>query len=731
MRSQSAARVQRLGDYELVRKLATGGMAEVYEARRLGPHGFAKRFAVKRILPQLATDPRLVEMFCDEARIHAGLSHPNLVQVVDFGEHEGELFMTLEYVDGMSCAELMMRIAARRRTVELEAALNVGREVLQGLAYAHAATDEQGRPYRLVHRDVAPSNILIGSSGEVKLGDFGIVRAALIESRTAPGEIKGKIGYVSPEQAMGLALDARSDLFSLAVVISEMLIGRALFPGQSEFEILTALHSGDVSALDIYGRHVPDDVRNMLRRALAKQPEDRFANAEEFLAEIEAAAQRHQLELGAHTFAEWLKDLGLIAVQSATRGFLPEPPAGRLTIADCPDGLRERSSDPPFADEITLSANELAGPDSERPHRTHPGVAPANDLDSVPPELAHAAVRARKLHPRRRSGKHELPRERSELDVAYRMRRLGGTIVGPLGLATMLELIATGRIGPDVELSRNSGPFVPVSSMVELARLAARAAYRFHEPLGLRASDRFLVDRLTLPAKLFALAHERRTGLLAARNGRQRKRLFFVDGACVSGASTDPDELIGARLVAAGILGREEVEGALEAGWRRGQRLGETLIEHRWLRPSELVRAMGEQRRARLLSLCRWTKGEIAFVDGAETGDDSAPGSGSSLALLSSVVLEAYAGEDLGQMLGPVWAAPLERVSGAEAIERALALPPPEEAALARAGRGHSLAELVGLERRFGLPDAGAIERAVFIGLSAGVLWSSAWRRST
>jgi eukaryotic-like serine/threonine-protein kinase len=708
MRSQSAARLQKLGEYELVRKLATGGMAEVYEARRVGPHGFTKRVAVKRILPQLASDPRLVEMFCDEARVHAGLSHPNLVQVVDFGEHDGELFMALEYVDGMSCADLMMRLAARQLQVELAPALHIGREVLQALAYAHAATDEQGRPFRLVHRDVAPSNILIDKSGEVKLGDFGIVRAALIESRTRPGEIKGKIGYVSPEQAMGQKLDARSDLFSLAVVIAEMLIGRALFPGQSELEILTSLHSGNVAALDIYGRHVPADVRAMLRRALASRAEARFATAELFLGEIEAAAERHQLELGAHVFAEWLKDLGLLAVRSATRGFLPERPSSRATLPETPDG---------FAEEIlTPAADELEAP------------PPVNHLDSVPPELAHAAVRPYERDPRRAPGRHALPSAQPE--VSYRMRRFGGTIVGPLRLALLLEMIASGRIGPGVELSRNGGPFVPVSSMVELARLAARPPYRFHEPLGFRASERFLVDRLTLPRKLFGLVHERRTGLLAARDGCEQKRLFFVDGACVSGASTDPEELIGSRLVAAGVLERAEIERALEIGWRGGQRLGETLIQQGRLRPSELVRAINEQRRARLLSLCRWKTGELVFVEGCEAGDDAVGSSRPPLAMLADVVLEAYFGEDFRDLLGVVRTAPLERGASADGVQRVLSLPPPEEAALARAGYGHSLAELVALERSHGLPDARAIERAVFIGLSSGVLWSSAWLRS-
>lgn len=714
MRFQRAARVQTLGDYQLVRKLATGGMAEVYEARRTGPHGFAKRFAVKRILPQLAGDPRLLEMFCDEARIHAGLSHPNLVQVVDFGEHQGELFMAMEYVDGFSCAELMMRVTARRLTVELGAALHIGREVLHALAHAHAACDDSGRALKLVHRDVAPSNILIGKNGEVKLGDFGIVRAALIESRTAPGELKGKIGYISPEQAMGQPLDARSDLFSLAVVIAEMLVGRPLFDGQNEFEILTNLHAGNLERLEIHGRHVPDDVRAMLRRALSKRPHERFESAEALAQEIARLAARHNVEIGTHAFVQWMQDLGLIEVRSSTHELgEPRPPA--ITHPDTPasrDG--DRPSDLPFADEITLSAEDA-------------GLV-VQPLDSVPPELEHAAVRPRRLRMHRSSGKHRI--EEPEPDVLYRLRRLRGTIVGPLSLCHLLEMVATGRIGPDVELSRNDGPFLPAVSMGELARLTARPAYRFHDPLGMHASERILLDRRELPRVLFEIVRAKRTGLLAARHGREQRRLYFVDGALVFGASTDPDELLGSRLIRAGVLGQAEAMSALEIGWRRGRRLGETLIEHGWLRPSELLSAMTEQRRARLSGLCRWQAGELVFVDGALCGDEAVASSGAPLALIASVVLDAYTDAEISNLLAVVRNSPLELAPGGDRVRHALGLSPREDAALALAGHGHSLAQLLGWEGSYGLPEARAIERAVFIGLSAGVLWASGWRHA-
>src|SRR5690606_7375855 len=232
----------RLGPYTLGERLGVGGMAEVYLAESEGPHGFAKRVALKRILPQLSRDARFVAMFCDEAKICAMLEHPNIVKVIDFGEANGELFMAMEYVDGVSVARLLRAVSARGERFPLGAVLYIAHEILRALAHAHEAVDERGRALNLVHRDVSPGNVLIGREGEVKLTDFGIVRSAFVDRRTYPGELKGKLGYMSPEQVMGEDLDPRSDLFTAAIIIAELSLVRPLFPGQNELEILTRTH---------------------------------------------------------------------------------------------------------------------------------------------------------------------------------------------------------------------------------------------------------------------------------------------------------------------------------------------------------------------------------------------------------------------------------------------------------------------------------------------------------
>jgi serine/threonine protein kinase len=299
-------------------RLGLGGMAEVFVATRPGPHGFNKKFAVKRILPELARDARFVAMFCDEARICAGLTHPNIVQVVDFGESEGEVFMALEFVDGVSLARLLRAVAGARRRFPVAVALYIAHEVLRGLDFAHSAHDEQGRSLGIVHRDVSPGNVLIGRAGDVKLGDFGILLSAFVDRRTYPGELKGKIGYMSPEQAMGSPVDARSDLFAVGIVLAEMLLARPLFSGKNEFEILSKIYEADLSAIDRYGHGIPSEVLEIARTALSRHAQDRFASAASFAIAIQSVIDRLGLSTGPAELVSWLAALGMLPSRSGT-----------------------------------------------------------------------------------------------------------------------------------------------------------------------------------------------------------------------------------------------------------------------------------------------------------------------------------------------------------------------------------------------------------------------------
>jgi serine/threonine-protein kinase len=293
-------------------------MAEVYVASRQGPHGFQKTVAVKRILPQLVQDPEFVAMFVDEARVAATLSHPNIVQVFDFGEQDGELYMAMEYVKGTNVARLIRRAAAQGEIIPLDVCMHIVLSVLRGLEYAHGARDESGELLRLVHRDVSPGNVLIDDSGAVKLTDFGIARAATFERRTAVGHMKGKLGYMSPEQVTGLDLDARSDLFTLGIVFAELVTLRPLFTARTELEVLTRIRDADLG--DLEGGSLPPDVHAVLRRALARNPDSRFPDAHTFAEAVESLARHRGFSLGAPRLSSWMARLERASM------VVPEPP---------------------------------------------------------------------------------------------------------------------------------------------------------------------------------------------------------------------------------------------------------------------------------------------------------------------------------------------------------------------------------------------------------------------
>jgi len=293
------------------RRLAAGGMAEVFVAKRMGPHGFEKRVALKRILPQFAIDADFVHMFIDEARLAARLSHANIVQVFDFGKHEGTFFIAMELIDGSNVNQLLRAVALRDDAVPLDVALHIASESAHALAYAHALRDDQGEPLRIVHRDVSPANLLLTRDGHVKLSDFGIARAASFEARTQTGQLRGKLGYMSPEQVLGKELDGRSDVFTLTTILTEMLVAEPLFGKGQDLDVLMRIRDVDLSVLDSTRRKVPSDLRALIDCGLARRPEDRPDSAT-FLRMLQEVMQRRAVTSAAARLARLLARLELV-----------------------------------------------------------------------------------------------------------------------------------------------------------------------------------------------------------------------------------------------------------------------------------------------------------------------------------------------------------------------------------------------------------------------------------
>jgi len=267
---------ENFGRYELGRRLAFGGMAEIFLAVLRRDQGFAKTVVLKRILSQFGADPEFVRMFIDEAVLAARLSHPNVVQVYDFGNVEGVYFIAMEFVDGVDLRRLLRGAAENRVPVPLADIASIGESVCRGLAYAHEAADDHGAPLGIVHRDVSPHNILISRSGETKVTDFGIAKASARASFTAAGAIRGKVAYMSPEQATGRPIDARADQFSLGAVLWECLSGHRLFQGDSDLQVLQAVARGEIAPIQSHRPEVPDALAVIVMRMLAVHPAERY-----------------------------------------------------------------------------------------------------------------------------------------------------------------------------------------------------------------------------------------------------------------------------------------------------------------------------------------------------------------------------------------------------------------------------------------------------------------------
>jgi serine/threonine protein kinase len=277
----------RIGRYSIVAPLGTGGMAEVLLARMTGPGGFDKPVVVKRILPHLAERDEHRAMFLDEARIVAGIDHPGVVTVFDFGESEQGLYLVMEYLHGQTLAALRRRCRERKQLLDALIAAYIVAEAADGLHAAHEYADADGVPQNVVHRDVSPQNLFLLYSGAVKVIDFGIAKATGRQTKTATNTMKGKYAYMAPEQCDGSGVDRRTDVFALGIVLFELLTGRRLFRRENELETVRAICLEPIPSPAQVMPGVPASLDAICARALARSPNDRYPTA---------AALRHDLQ---------------------------------------------------------------------------------------------------------------------------------------------------------------------------------------------------------------------------------------------------------------------------------------------------------------------------------------------------------------------------------------------------------------------------------------------------
>ncbi len=264
------------GKYQLLERINVGGMAEVFKAKAFGAEGFERVLAIKRILPNMAEDDEFINMFIDEARIAVQLNHANIVPIYELGKFDNQYYIAMEYVPGKDLRQVFDRFRKKKEVMPQSAAAYVTSKICEGLDYAHRKTDHAGRPLNLIHRDVSPQNILLSYEGSVKITDFGIVKAEDRASKTQAGVLKGKFGYMSPEQVRGLEIDHRSDIFAVGILLYEALTAKRLFIGESDFATLEKVRNAEVVPPSQHNPNVSEALERVVLKALARERDERY-----------------------------------------------------------------------------------------------------------------------------------------------------------------------------------------------------------------------------------------------------------------------------------------------------------------------------------------------------------------------------------------------------------------------------------------------------------------------
>ena len=303
-----SSRPMLFGKYCLLERISVGGMAEVFRAKPLNVPGTTERYlALKRILPHLAEDEEFLKMFIDEAKLCVHLRHPNIVHIYELGRFQSSSYILMEYIPGQDLLALQKRLRKRRLIMSVTQACYIAMELAKGLDYAHKATDDYGRPLGIIHRDISPQNVLINYSGGVKLIDFGVAKADIQSTKTQAGVLKGKFGYMSPEQIRGEgAIDHRSDIFAVGTVLWELLTNRRLFTGDNEFEVFQKVRDARVDPPSTKNPQVPPEVDRIVMRSLTQDPNNRYAQASDMARELGQFLTSIQPLYTQHMLADWM-----------------------------------------------------------------------------------------------------------------------------------------------------------------------------------------------------------------------------------------------------------------------------------------------------------------------------------------------------------------------------------------------------------------------------------------
>ncbi|WP_394826997.1 serine/threonine protein kinase [Pendulispora albinea] len=684
----------KFGRYLLEARIAVGGTAEVYLARPLPPEDEAgtkdagvvhvaateaPRLIIKRLLPHFLIDPEGRTMFEREAALHTAVHHENVVQVYGSGLSDtGEPYLAMEYVDGVDAYRLLRRFRNEGRALPNHVAVHIISKVLAALESVHSATDDQGTPLGIIHRDVTPSNLYLSKDGRVKLGDFGIARSTQRATmrNAASAMLKGKIAYLAPEQVAGEPFDYRADLFSVATVLTEMVIGKPLFPGGGQLAILLAIRDCRIDPLREAKERLPKVLFDSLICALSRDPKARFQSAAQFASSIKdldptpdvTAKQLGTYVTRAQTGSELAassdgggprssRTIGTPPPLPATRKRTPPPLPTPFNSDDAgahPRVIPEaRASEPDADGEPKIDSSQISdvlaslgegpvslaeAPSSGRVSESQLKTGAGDDLDehalhaslaghADPADHAGRVSHADPVGHADRTGDAHNANEATTAQYAplpSLVITVNGERHGPWAFARLVEAIATGELGARDQVSYMGRGLQHIEDVDDLVRfLPAKTTTTTNRMRGPGAPD-FHDDlhSTNMLDVLLRILETQDTGVLFAdgasfgKAASSRKELYFKNGKLLHVSSTNASELFGEYLVRRGALRREQLEVALNVLPRYGGRMGDTLIALGLVGPVEIFRAIREQGRDRVADIFRWQYGTVSFYRG-------------------------------------------------------------------------------------------------------------------
>ena len=661
------------GRYQLVERLAVGGMAELFVAAAPGEHGFQKKVVIKRLLPHLVDDETYNAMFIDEAKLTARLVHPKIAQTFELGKVDDALFIAMEYVDGIDVLALLREFAARRRRVDPQMAAWIAHEVLDALDYAHNQIGEDGSRLNIVHRDISPSNVLLSVRGDIKLVDFGIARQQDPERahKSKSGTLKGKYGYMSPEQVIEQGLDARSDLFSVGVVLAELLTGRRLFAATNELDVLLMVRDAKLVRFDKYGADIEPGLSEIVRTALKKSVDERWQTAAQFRDAVAEWLFEHRHRMTPKVVADVVTELRDAVIERRNKTVN----AGTTVLDDLAAGGGPSEDAVPVAavdgeHSMPLISMSYEGSDPA-PSKVaigdlsaHVNLPRADTVNARPvtrqavaPTPAHGLVVRRPTPvPRARTPVSGRARDATERD---------GIVDSPIAdtISAAVEAITLPIHDLPTGPSHRNGPGA-IGGLVGVGARGGRiarpgpsedSAMRAFEDLGRELelplpSPPFPEDsrkrQLTPPPLpdipeppddagefsttpplrvLFRLMTARATGLLLVSVGGIRKEIYVRDGQPEYVSSNVASELFGNYLVSKSVLSDGELAMALAMMPHYGGKLGDTLVGLGLLKPLEVFRHLTRQVRTKIIDVCTWNKGSFGWYAGRENPREAFP----------------------------------------------------------------------------------------------------------